>query len=202
VTERTTVVVYDDFDGSLAARLWWVLRYYGHDRVKLLDGGWHRWVIERLPLSEQERPHDAGRFVARPRPEMMCSIDDLLERLGSGTTTVVDVRERAEWQGTDANLWGHRRKGRIPGSVHLDPAAPFTEDLRTFRTSEELRALLDRAGVPEQGDVVLYCQVAAAAAIGALVLHLLDRADALVYEGSMAEWANRDDTPMEADAQP
>jgi thiosulfate/3-mercaptopyruvate sulfurtransferase len=54
VSEHTTVVAYDDFDGTLAARLWWVLRYYGHSSARVLDGGWHRWVVEEFPLSPQE----------------------------------------------------------------------------------------------------------------------------------------------------
>jgi thiosulfate/3-mercaptopyruvate sulfurtransferase len=133
---------------------------------------------------------------------MMCATDDLLERFRNGNTTVVDVRTRDEWEGSDPNYWGHRRQGRIPGSVHLEPRAPFTEDLHTFRSADELRSLLDRAGVPEKGDVVFYCQVGVAAAVGILVQYLLGRDAGLLYEASMVEWANRDDTPMEKDPDP
>jgi thiosulfate/3-mercaptopyruvate sulfurtransferase len=197
VNEHTTVVTYDDFDGTLAARLWWVLRYYGHARARVLDGGWHRWVVEEFPLSQEERPQGEALFVPAARSGMTCSADELLERLRTGTATAVDVRPRDHWEGSDPNIFGNRRQGRIPGSVHLDLDSLITEHLRTMRSPDELRALLERAGIPETGEVVFYCQAGVAAALGALVLDVLGRNGGLVYEASMAEWANRDDTPLE-----
>jgi thiosulfate/3-mercaptopyruvate sulfurtransferase len=199
VTEHTSVVAYDDIDGTLSARLWWVLRYYGHEKVKVLDGGWHRWVMEGFSLAQKEGPHRHGHFVPVPHPDMACSTERLLERVRTRTATVVDARSRDEWQ-ADPNYWGNKRRGRIPGSVHLDTGTLITEDLRTLRTSKELRLRLDEAGIPPAGEVVFYCQSGVAAALGALVLHLLGRDDGLLYEASMAEWANRDDTPLDCDA--
>jgi thiosulfate/3-mercaptopyruvate sulfurtransferase len=200
VNEQTTVVVYDDFDGTLAARTWWMLRYHGHRDVRFLDGGWHRWVMEERALSQEERVPGNGHFVSSPRPEMVCSTDALLEFLGTGAATVVDVRPRDHWEGTDPNYFGNKRRGRIPGAAHLDAAALITEDLRTIRPNDELRLLLSSAGIPEERGVVFYCQAGVAATMGVLVLHLLGRDDGVVYEASMAEWANRDDTPLECDA--
>lgn len=133
------------------------------------------------------------------RSDMVCSTDDLLERVRAGTATVVDVRPRDHWEGSDPNLFGNKRRGRIPGSLHLDANSLITEDLRTVLSMEELRWLLRRAGVPEHGEVVFYCQAGVAAALGVLALHLLGRDDGVVYEASMAEWANRDDTPLDSD---
>lgn len=201
ITEHTTVVAYDDFDGTLAARLWWVLRYYGHENARLLDGGWHRWVMEEIPLRQEERPRGKGHFVARERPAMACSTGELLERIRTKTATVVDVRPRDHWEGSDPNYFGNARRGRIPGSLHLDAGTLITEDMRTLRSPDELRSLLHRAGVPEKGEVVFYCQAGVAAALGVLALRLVGRDDGLVYEASMAEWANRDDTPLDRDAE-
>lgn len=199
VTGHTTVVAYDDYDGTLAARLWWVLRYYGHERVSVLDGGWHRWVMEERPLSQEERARGTGKFIAFPRPGMVCSTDELLEHIRTGTATVVDVRPRDHWEGSDPNYFGNLRRGRVPGSVHLDATTLITEGLRTVRSPIQLRSLLDHARVPENGEVVFYCQAGVAAALGVLVLNVLGRDDGLVYEASMAEWANRYDTPLDRD---
>lgn len=200
VNERTTVVVYDDFDGTLAARSWWMLRYHGHEDVRFLDGGWHRWVMEQRPLSQEERVPRNGQFVSSPRPEMVCSTDALVELVQTGNATVVDVRPLDHWEGTDPNYFGNKRRGRIPGAAHLDAATLITDDMRTIRSTGDLRLLLNDAGIPESGKVVFYCQAGVAATMGVLALHLLGRDGGLVYEASMAEWANRDDTPLECDA--
>lgn len=197
VTEQTTVIAYDDFDATLAARLWWVLRYYGHDRVRVLDGGWHRWVLEQRPLETDERPRSRGSFSCIPRLGMSCSTAELVEKVAVESATVVDVRPRDHWEGSDPNYFGNKRQGRIAGALHLDANELLTEELRTLRPREELRAVLDKAGVPDAGEVVFYCQAGVAAALGVLALHVLGRGDALVYEASMADWANREDTPMQ-----
>jgi thiosulfate/3-mercaptopyruvate sulfurtransferase len=200
VTDRTTVIAYDDFDGTLAARLWWVLRYYGHDRVRVLDGGWHRWVLERRALSTEASIRSSGSFKCVTRARMACSTDELREKIAADSATVVDVRSRDEWEGTDPNYFGNKRLGRIAGAMHLDTSKLLTDDLRTLQPYEELRSLLVDAGVPADGEVVFYCQAGVAAALGVLALHALGRDNALVYEASMAEWANRDDTPMQMGA--
>ena len=77
VSDATTVVAYDDFNTTYAARLWWVLKYYGHNNAKILNGGWHRWMTEDRPTTFHETEPNPGRFTPRPDEDVICRLDYL-----------------------------------------------------------------------------------------------------------------------------
>jgi thiosulfate/3-mercaptopyruvate sulfurtransferase len=198
IDRSTTVVAYDATGGLYAARLWWVLRAYGHDRTCLLDGGWRRWTMEGRPVQRDVPAVAARDFVAAPRPGLACTLDEVRAVVAEGRSVLLDVRRPDEWTGEDA--YGNRRIGHLPGAVHVLWSTLLHDDgSMTFRSREEMRALLARVGVREDRAVVVYCQAAIRAAHTAFVLHLLEHPSFRVYEGSMAEWANRDDTPLVLD---
>lgn len=195
VSGDTTVVTYDDNHSLFACRLWWVLNYYGHTDTKVLNGGWHRWLSEGRPLTFHETRPEPGRFTPRPNEGVICRLDELKAKLGDPRVQVMDMRSDAEWLGT--NDHGNKRAGHVPGALHLEWLNYMTEDgRRMFKPASELRAMLDRAGISPQSEVVTHCQAAIRAAHGALVLSLLGWDRVRVYDGSMLEWANRDDTPL------
>lgn len=80
VSDDTTVVAYDDYNGTFATRLWWVLAYYGHSNAKVLNGGWQRWVEEGRPVTFRETVAEPGRFTPRPDEDKRIRIDELLTR--------------------------------------------------------------------------------------------------------------------------
>ena len=196
VDANTTVVAYDDNNALVAARLWWALAYYGHERAKVLNGGWHRWLTEGRPVTFHATRMRPRAFEARRVPARYASADDLLAERDSPSCTVLDVRSDGEWDGTNAR--GNRRVGRVPGARHLEWTRLVEQaDTRRFLPAEEMRALLDGAGVTEGARVITYCQGGIRAAHTAFALALLGHRDVRVYDGSMYEWANRDDTPLE-----
>ena len=197
VGPETLVVTYDDNNALVAARLWWVLRYYGHTNAKVLNGGWHRWLTEGRPVTfHATHPVAAASpFIARPNAAIHASLDHLKERHADGACQVLDARTDGEWEGT--NDRGNRRAGRVPNARHLEWlrfVAP--DDTRAFLSADALQSLLDEAGIRRERPTITYCQGGIRAAHAAFVLTLLGYDDVRVYDGSMREWANRDDTPL------
>lgn len=195
VEKGTTVVTYDDNNALVAARLWWVLRYYGHDNAKVLNGGWHRWLSEGRPLTFHATRPSQKQFRATVRPELNADADYLKAHLDP-SCQVMDVRTDGEWDGTNSR--GNKRIGRVPGARHLEWLNFVAkDDSRRFLPAQELEAMLDGTGISREKPVITYCQGGIRAAHAAFVLHLLGYEDVRVYDGSMRDWANRDDTPLE-----
>jgi len=198
----STVVVYDDWGSLFATRLWWVLSYYGFNNVKLLDGGWQNWVASGFPVSfAASKPKEITNPVSlRANPDVIITIDELLEKYEDPAWQVLDVRSDDEYQGRAAH--GNKRTGHVPGALHLEwnqllENSKDGEAVRKFKSAEEIEALLRAAGVGGSKNMVTYCQAAVRATFTAFALELMGHNPAKVYDGSMAEWANRDDTPLE-----
>ena len=195
VTDDMTVVTYDDNNALVATRLWWVLNYYGHTNAKVLNGGWHRWLTEGRPITFHQTRPPRGSFTPRINPSMLCRLDDLMAKVQAGDTNILDVRTDEEWLGT--NDRGNKRAGHVPGAKHLEWINFVTsDDRRGFKPGAELRAMLREVGINPEQEVVTYCQGGIRAAHGAFVLYLLGAERVRMYDASMREWANRDDTPL------
>lgn len=196
VSDGTTVVAYDDAGGLLAARLWWVLRHYGHPSAKVLNGGWNRWLAEGRPISVEEARPQPATFTPRPDGSAMCTLDGLGASVTKGSVQVLDARSPDEWAGTNSH--GNKRAGHLPRAANFEWSRALTQDSRRIlRPAAELQDELARAGLDRDRPTVTHCQAGVRAAHTAFVLTLLGWNDVQVYDGSMAEWANRDDTPLE-----
>jgi thiosulfate/3-mercaptopyruvate sulfurtransferase len=196
LNEDSVVVCYDDHLNRAATRGWWTLERYGFAGARVLDGGLHAWIVEGRPLT-QEIPRPApGRWVARDAPEITCSLQDLQDAMHPAAGVQIwDVRSDDEYSGASAR--GNRRAGHVPGAVHLEWTS-FVEDAPShhFVPLEVARERLEAAGVRPDAVTVTYCQGGIRASLAAFVLRMLGNEGVSVYDGSMAEWANRDDTPL------
>ena len=196
VSDETTVVSYDDFNTTYATRLWWVLNYYGHTAAKVLNGGWHRWLSEGRPLTFHAKTPEPGRFTAQANEEIMCRLDYLKERYDGPGVQVLNVLFGPHYRG-EANPFGNKRVGHIPGSINIPIEEFLTEDDRgVFKPAWELRAVLDKAGLSAERETVVHCQAGIRTTLGFFVLSLLGWNRIRAYDAAMAEWANQDDTPL------
>jgi thiosulfate/3-mercaptopyruvate sulfurtransferase len=191
---RHRVVVYDRLGGYSAGRVWWSLRYAGHERVSLLDGGFARWIADGRPVTSDVPRHPPADFVAKPRPGLLRGKADLLRVLREGGAQIVDARSAARFRGEGEEHT--RSKGHIPGARSVPYDANLCGDPPAFKSLAELRAAWERAGVRLDRPIITTCGSGVTAALDAFALALLGHTDVSVYDGSWAEWGDADDVPI------
>ena len=189
------VVVYDRRGGYSSGRIWWTLRYAGHQRVGLLDGGFARWEREGRPVATEVPRLSAVPFEAKPEPRWLRRKEDVLAVVENGGAVIVDARSAARFRGEGPE--SARRAGHIPGSVNLPWSENLERDPPTLRDRGALRRAYEARGVRFDLPVITTCGSGVTAALNAFVLTLIGHADVSVYDGSWDEWGNAEDTPIE-----
>jgi thiosulfate/3-mercaptopyruvate sulfurtransferase len=192
----TRVVVYDGGGGTWAARLWWALRYYGHDDVRLLDGGFSRWTSEGRPVEAKAVVPTAARFEARPRRELRVTQDEVLSGIADDDVCIVDALPEPFFLG-DAKLYPELRAGHIPGARNLPAPENLDPRTSTLLSPAELAERWARAGVPFDKRVITYCGGGVFAAFALFALHLLGHENAALYDASWSEWGANPELPVE-----
>lgn len=195
IGDETTVVCYDSHPTSqFATRLWWVLRYYGHDAVKVLNGGLARWKREGRPLETRVPAYAPATFTPRPCPEWRVTAEEVLSSLEMPDVTLADARDAGQYSN---QVRRGPRGGRIPGALHV-PREAFVDEQGLFRSDEELGQIAERAGLRHDRRIVAYCNGGVAATTVLFGLSLLDYPRLANYDGSWNEWSERPDLPIEA----
>ena len=198
ISDDSLVVAYDRTGGLYALRLMWSLHYYRHTNVKMLDGGYQRWVADGRDVScDAYVPDGSASFsVQDPNRSIYAGINDVLEAINAEVTTLLDVRTDGEWEGS--NKRGGKRGGRIPGAIHLEWVNFHTGGaIPTLKTADEIRDLLADNGVSTDGGVITYCQGGIRAAQAYWVLKLVGVDSVRNYDASWREWGNNNDVPIE-----
>ena len=155
IGDDTLVIAYDASGSLYSTRLWWVLNYYGHTNVKVLNGGWRKWFDEGHPTSIDRPPQASVTFTPQASDALMCTLDYGLSQVGKPETVFLDVRSDEEWEGTADR--GNKRAGHIPGAVHLEWTNFVSEDrYRTMKPADELSAMLTAIGVTPDKNVLTY----------------------------------------------
>ncbi|HKY34707.1 MAG TPA: sulfurtransferase [Polyangiaceae bacterium] len=193
IGNSSQVVVYDDAGGAFAARLWWMLRWLGHDAVALLDGGFQAWVAAGKPVTAEVTLRPVGDFTPEPRSRLLVGADELLQ---SASRKLFDARTPERFRGDVEPI--DPVAGHIPGAENL----PFVENLRDgrFRPPAELRARFDAAlsGTPPE-DAVVYCGSGVTACHDVLAFAHAGLPLPRLYAGSWSEWITDATRPVAKD---
>lgn len=180
------IAVYDQGPGMYAARLWWMLRYLGHDAVAVVDGGFAKWVAEGRPVRAGEESRPPRRFVGAPRPGMLVRAGDLEHRLAGSAPRLIDARSPERYRGEVEPL--DPVAGHIPGAVNHHYQQSLGED-GTFLPSAELkRRLAPLLGDEPASHAVCYCGSGVAACHNLLAMAHAGLGLGRLYAGSWSEW--------------
>ena len=188
IASGVQVVAYDQDAGMYASRLWWLLRWLGHDAVAVLDGGFARWLAQGRPTSAGKETRAVRTFIGSPRLEMSVGADEVAEVLGRRDWRLVDARAPERYRGDIEPI--DRVAGHIPGAVNYFFKWNLDEG-GAFRSSEELgRRMQEVLGDVPPEHVVCYCGSGVTACQNLLALEHAGLRGAKLYPGSWSEWSS------------
>lgn len=196
IVNEDKIVVYDDAMQKDAARIWWILRYFGHKDVRLLNGGFKAWTDAGLPMSKlgvavkERRPYR----IETPDATRFATGDDVLKALKDKSVQIIDARSEKEHCGDDKLK--NKKGGAIPGAMHLEWTDALDKASQRFKSAEELTDIFKKAGIDPTRPSVTHCQSGGRAAVMAFTLELMGGKNVANYYRGWSEWGNREDTPI------
>tara|TARA_B110000438_G_scaffold95053_1_gene94396 strand:- start:94 stop:870 length:777 start_codon:yes stop_codon:yes gene_type:complete len=188
VTSEKKVIFYDSISGMLAARGVWMLMYFLHENVSMLDGGITKWKKENLSLETKSNNFKPSEFLGKLNPDIISGFEYIRDNLDS--LKIIDARSIGEYDGSIVRA---AQTGHIPNSINIDWNQNISDD-GTFKNNNELSKMYD---ISKDSAIVTYCQGAYRAANSFLVLKKLGFKNVKVYLGSWGEWGNNLDLPIE-----
>lgn len=199
----TTVVFYGDKSNWFATYAFWLFRYYGHENLRIMNGGRAKWIQENRPMTKEVPNYPQTNYVARqPNPSIRAFREDVFRHLEK-KMPLVDVRSPKEYSGELLHMpnypqEGATRGGHIPGAVNIPWSLAANEADSTFKSAEELRQLYAGAGLSPDKEIIAYCRIGERSSHTWFVLtYLLGYENVRNYDGSWTEWGNLVNAPIE-----
>jgi thiosulfate/3-mercaptopyruvate sulfurtransferase len=204
ISNDHTVVLYGDRNNWFAAYTYWYFSYYGHDKVRLINGPREKWISEGRDTTTEVPSHPAAEFTANKGDDKIRAFRDDVQKAIDKDTSLVDVRSPQEYSGELIAMAGYeqegaQRSGHIPGAASVPWAQAVQED-GTFKSADELRELYESKGVIDGNPIIAYCRIGERSAHTWFVLsELLGEKKVKNYDGSWTEWGNMVSVPIEKD---
>ncbi len=188
------IVVYDDNQSKDAARIWWILRYWGVKDVRLLNGGWKGWTAGKFPTDKEPPLLFEYNHKAVAQVDRLATKEFLLEAIEGGKLQIVDARSEKEFCGT--NKLTNKKGGAMPGAKQLEWTDLLEADTQRFKSADDLKKLFAEAGIALDQPTATHCQSGGRASVMAFGLELMGAKEVRNYYKSWGEWGNADDTPI------
>ncbi len=187
VNGSSRVVIYDDQANRFAARVFYVLEFFGHKHVQVLNGGYKNWLGVGLATSTEVPSVEAGDFTAEPSPALIANSDWVQKHLNDPAVRLVDARSPEEFSG---EVVQGARGGHIPGAVNIDWTRTLTPgEIKTILDPDELQKIFSDGHVMHNQEIVSYCQSGMRASEVYFVLRLMGYERVRVYDGSWQDWS-------------
>ncbi len=202
INDDSDVVIYSNpFDNwGDEGRMFWMLEYLGHPRLRILDGGWVKWTAEKRPFEHGPVSATMGNFTARPVQALMMVKDELktIVKMPHPQTAILDARSVEEYLGKEVS--GIPRPGHIPSAIHLAWNGFLNKDA-TIKDITRIKEMLEAKGVQPSQDVICYCTGGVRSAWLYFILKLVGYSKVSNYPGSWWEWSRDFAAPVEKDLQ-
>ncbi len=198
VGPSSTVVIYDDRGGVWAARLWWALRYYGHDKAKMLNGGLTAWRAAgyKLESNVDTPPAPPVQFTASPCAHLRVEKEDVLAAIDDPSLCIIDALPAPFYEG-QAGLYPRHRKGHVPGARNVPAQDNLDPETLRIKPMEALHELWRHAAIAPEQKVITYCGGGIFASFALFILALMGHEKAALYDASWMEWGGDDSLPVE-----
>lgn len=190
VKDEKLVVFYDDVSGMSSARGVWLLLYFSHKNVSLLDGGFEQWQKDRYPVETKTNPFIHSQFAGKPNPKLLATLSEVKQSIGKKDSTIVDARTKEEFDGLHVRA---ARAGHIPSAINIDWERNMENG--SFKSKGQLSKLYSK--IPKDSKIVTYCQGGYRAAHTFVALNILGYKNVKMYLGSWGEWGNRPELPVQ-----
>ncbi|HUG34386.1 MAG TPA: sulfurtransferase [Anaerolineales bacterium] len=203
ITNETTLVFYGDKSNWFACYALWLFQYYGHQNVKIMNGGRLKWEKENRPLVKEVASYEKTTYRAKEADKSIRAFRDEVLNQSNARKPLVDVRSPKEYSGELISMpnypqEGATRGGHIPGAVSIPWATAVNEADSTFKTPEDLRLIYEGKNITSDGEVIAYCRIGERSSLTWFVLkYLLGYPTVKNYDGSWTEWGNLVDAPIE-----
>ena len=196
INNQHHVIAYDSTGIGSAARVWWMFRLFGHEKVSVLDGGLPAWEQLGEAASGTVLPQKET-FKAKLAPKLIRSIHQIKRNLETTAEKVLDARSRGRFEGVEAEPRKGLKSGRIPKSFNLPYTEVYDSKTKLFLSADKLSKLFSSTGIDPDASIVTSCGSGVTACNLALALYLTGNRDAAVYDGSWTEWASSTGAPIE-----
>ena len=204
ITSNTEVILYGDFNNWFAAFVFWVFKIYGHENLKIMNGGRKKWELEKREYVTEEPKISPTKYIAQPPDTgLRAHLFDVSRALGKEDSVMVDVRSPAEFTGQitappEYPMEHAQRGGHIPGANNIPWATAVNDADGTFKSVKDLKANYEPKGVTPDKDVICYCRIGERSSHSWFVLkYLLGYPKVRNYDGSWTEWGNMIGNPVE-----
>ncbi len=205
ITNDTTIIFYGDKNNWFACYAFWLFDYYGHQKLRIMNGGRLKWIQEKRPLTKEVPSVNHTLYIAKPpKTETRAFRDDVFNQIGR-KLPLVDVRSPQEYSGELLHMAnypqeGAMRGGHILGAVNIPWSKAVNTELGTFLPAGELKALYEGKGITPDKETVAYCRIGERSSLTWFVLkYLLGYPRVRNYDGSWTEWGNLVGAPIEKD---
>lgn len=195
IKETDHVIVYDDSLFSSAARVWFMFKNFGHEKVSILDGGMAKWRTEGKDTESSIQSFGSSHYSATKDKSRIRDRQQILENIESASEQVVDARAKGRFEGTAPEPRPDSRSGHIPGSFNV-PFSDLLNENGTYKNKDALKEVFENSGVDLSKPVVTSCGSGITACVLLFALDRIGHKDNALYDGSWAEWGTRNDTPI------
>lgn len=197
MSDASQVIAYDGSGGAYAARMWWMMRWVGHDAAAVLDGGWDAWVKAGKPVTNRLPVVNAARFAPRLRNDAAFDAESIVAGLGKTAPLLLDARSADRFRGENETL--DPVAGHIPGAVNRFFKHNLRNDGRFKPGAELAEEFSDLLGQRPASDVIHYCGSGVSACHNLLAMEVAGFGGSRLYPGSWSEWCSNPSRPVATD---